>query len=370
MGIRDLSTIETPPRDRLSIKTYLAKYDDDLIKEAIMREMRRGGQIFFVHNQVKSLENLASHIRGLVPQARVGIAHGQLKGIQLERVMLSFLRQELDVLMCSTIIESGLDIPTANTIIINHAERFGLAQIYQLRGRAGRSKDRAYAYLLVPSENAMTPEAQKRLKVLTDFTELGSGFKIAFHDLQIRGGGEILGASQSGHIAAVGYEMYLEFMQNAISELKGSPTPEEIDPEIHLSLPAFLPETYISSISERLSLYKRLSSLTEGQQLADIRSELRDRFGPLPEEAKNLLETFEIRNQMRRARMQRLDWKGGQMIFSFDPDGGVVVDGLLNFVKKHSKLARLAPEGRLFYKAFGKNIDVIQEAKKVLQEII
>jgi len=370
MGIRDLSTIETPPRDRLSIKTYLAKYEDDLVTEAIMREMRRGGQIFFVHNRVKSIENMAAHVRSLVPQARVGIAHGQLKGIQLERVMLSFLRQELDVLMCSTIIESGLDIPTANTIIINHAERFGLAQIYQLRGRAGRSKDRAYAYLLVPSENAMTPEAQKRLKVLTDFTELGSGFKIAFHDLQIRGGGEILGASQSGHIAAVGYEMYLEFMQNAINEQKGNPVSEEIDPEIHLSLPAFLPETYISSISERLSLYKRLSSLIEEQQLAEIRSELRDRFGPLPEEAENLLEAFEIRNQMRRAGMQRLDWKGGQLIFTFDPGSGVNVDGLLSFVKMHPKRAQIAPEGRFFYRVLGENINVLREVKKVLQEIV
>ena len=370
MGIRDLSTIETPPRDRLSIKTYLAKYDDDLVKEAIMREIRRGGQIFFVHNQVKSIENMASHIRRLVPQARVGVAHGQLKGIDLERVMLSFLRQELDVLMCSTIIESGLDIPTANTIIINRAERFGLAQIYQLRGRAGRSRDRAYAYLLVPSENAMTPEAQKRLKVLTDFTELGSGFKIAFHDLQIRGGGEILGASQSGHIAAVGYEMYLEFMQNAVNELKGKSAPEEIDPEIHLSLPAFLPETYISSIGERLSLYKKLSSLTEAQELVEIRDELRDRFGAPPKEAENLLDTFEIRNHMRYARIQRLDWKSGQLIFSFDPDCGADVDGLLNFVKKHPKRARIAPEGRLFYRVLGQNINVIQEVKKVLQEIV
>jgi len=368
-GIRDLTTIETPPRDRLSIKTYLVKFDDEVIRAAVTRELRRAGQVFFVHNEVQTIDHMADHLRRLVPEARIGVAHGQLKETRLEEIMLAFLKKELDVLVCSVIIESGLDIPSANTIIINRADRLGLAQMYQLRGRVGRSFERAYAYLLVPGENIITPEAQKRLKALMDFTELGSGFKIAFHDLQIRGGGEILGSSQTGHVAAVGYEMYLELMEKAVHELKGAPGRTEFDPEIHIPVPAFLPETYISSINQRLSLYKRLSSLVDENDIEEMREELKDRFGPLPEPAEYLLGMVDLRNRMRDASILRVDHRNGELVFSFDPESRVNLDALLDFVRKHPRQTRLSPDGRLYLK-LPQNVDVMDELKKTLKHLM
>ena len=220
-GIRDLSTIETPPEDRQSIRTNVIRFDEAKIVEAVRRELQRGGQVFFVHNRVHNIQAMTQFLRKILPDVRIGVAHGQLPERELEKVMLQFIHRELDLLVCTTIIESGLDIPTANTIIINQADRFGLAQMYQLRGRVGRSRERAYAYLVVSGESTLTREAQKRLKVLMDFSELGAGFKIALHDLQIRGAGHMLGTSQSGHISAVGYELYLQMMEQAINELKG-----------------------------------------------------------------------------------------------------------------------------------------------------
>jgi len=240
-GIRDLSTIETPPEDRQSIRTHIIPFDEAKIVEAVKRELQRGGQIFFVHNRVHNIQTVAFFLKKILPGVRIGVAHGQLPEKELEKVMLQFVRRELDLLVCTTIIESGLDIPTANTIILNQADRFGLAQMYQLRGRVGRSRERAYAYLVVSGESTLTSDAQKRLKVLVDFSELGAGFKIALHDLQIRGAGHLLGTSQSGHVATVGYELYIQMLEEAINELKGAGPVEEWEPEIRLQIPAFIP---------------------------------------------------------------------------------------------------------------------------------
>ena len=248
LGIRDLSVISSPPRQRRSVKTFVAKVDDLVIKEAVTRELQRGGQVFVVHNRVQSIQEMAHRIQELRPEARVAVAHGQMPGRTLEEIMFRFVQREIDVLVCTTIIESGLDIPNANTIIITRADRLGLAEIYQLRGRVGRSSEQAYAYLLVPSLEGLSGDAQQRLRALMDYNELGGGFKLAMSDLQIRGGGNILGESQSGTIAAVGYDLYLELLQQTVEDLKrerngeGPPPDEELEPEINLRLPAFLPE--------------------------------------------------------------------------------------------------------------------------------
>ncbi len=310
-GIRDMSIINTPPADRLAIRTYLCRPDDRIIREAIQRELDRGGQVFFVHNRVQNLPSYAAYVQRLVPAARVGLAHGQMAEKELEDVMWRFWRREVDVLVCTAIIEAGLDIPGANTIIINRAHTLGLAQIYQLRGRVGRSRDQAYAYLLVPEEEHLNPEAQKRLKALMEFTELGSGFKIALHDLQIRGAGNMLGAAQSGHIAEVGYELYLQLLEEEINRLKGQPQDQTPDPEIHLPVAAYLPETYIPDIDQRLLLYRRLSGRLEEGEVDAVAAELLDCYGPLAPEAVNLLEMVRLKSVLRRLGIRRLDMQNG-----------------------------------------------------------
>lgn len=307
-GIRDLSTIETAPQDRRAIETYVCSYDEFAIREAVYRELKRNGQVFFVHNHVQSIHQMAVTLNKLVPEARIGVAHGQMKERDLEKVMLDFVHRQVDVLVCTTIIESGLDIPAANTIIINRADKFGLAQIYQLRGRVGRSSEQAFAYLIVPGEHLISRDAQKRLRALMDFSELGAGFKIALNDLQIRGGGAILGAAQSGHIAAVGYELYLELLEKTMREFKGEQVQSEaIDPEINISLPVFLPETFISDNDQRLLAYKRLATISEEADIDELAAEWRDRYGPLPDSVRNLILLAKLRLLFKTQGIVRMD---------------------------------------------------------------
>jgi transcription-repair coupling factor (superfamily II helicase) len=346
-GIRDLSTIETPPEDRQSIRTYLVRFDEAKIVEAVQQELQRGGQVFFVHNRVHNIQAMAHLLKKMLPSVRIGVAHGQLPERELETVMLQFVRRELDLLVCTTIIESGLDIPTANTIIINQADRFGLAQMYQLRGRVGRSRERAYAYLVVSGESTLTREAQKRLKVLMDFSELGAGFKIALHDLQIRGAGHLLGTSQSGHIAAVGYELYIQMLEQAISELKGEGPAEEWEPEIRLQIPAFIPESYVQDPGHRLSLYKRLASRKSEEELVAMTGELEDRFGSLPEEVKHLLEILLIKQKMRQIGIEKMEASNGNLVFSFLARGNWKPEALVALVKKEPKRYHFQDESRL-----------------------
>ena len=341
MGVRDLSIIQTPPADRLSIQTYVTKFDDGIISHAIEREIDRGGQIFFVHNRVQTIETMARKLRGLVPGARIDIAHGQMKERDLEQAMIRFLAKDTDVLVCTTIIDSGLDIPSANTIIINRVDRFGLAEIYQLRGRVGRSNVKAYAYLLISDGSTLTNDAYKRLKVLMDFSRLGSGVNIALHDLKIRGGGNILGLSQSGHIKALGYELYLRLIEQTMAELKGEVWQEEIFPEINTDLPVFIPHNYIEESDVRLDIYRRLSTIKEELELKEMVREIEDRFGPPPEEALNLISVIKIKIGLKRIGSTRLDLKDGSMIFSFSRDTRLAPPRLVDLVTSNPEDFRL-----------------------------
>jgi transcription-repair coupling factor (superfamily II helicase) len=368
LGIRDLSVISTPPQQRRSVKTFLARHDQLVIREAVLRELERGGQLFFVHNRVQSIHRMADTIAGLVPQARIGVAHGQMPGPQLEDIMVRFINHELDILVCTTIVESGLDIPNANTIIINRADHLGLADIYQLRGRVGRSSRQAYAYLLVASLDHLTPDAQQRLRALMDCSELGGGFKLAMNDLQIRGGGNLLGVSQSGHIAAVGYDLYLELLQSTVADLKRkalegreiSGSTEEIDPEIKLKVAAYLPDSYIQETSQRYHAYRRISVAGNGtaDDLAEIEAELIDRYGPLPREAETLLAIIALKQQLRVLGIYKLEQGPEVLIFAFVPDPPIDPERLLALVqqkpdrKRPLKSIRLTPDQRLIVPLF------------------
>jgi transcription-repair coupling factor (superfamily II helicase) len=316
-GMRDISVIKTPPADRQPIVSYITPYEDGVVKDAVQKELARNGQVFFVHNNIKSIFKVADNLGQLVPEARIGVAHGRLSEAELERVMLRFVHREIDLLVCTTIIESGLDIPSANTMIIDKAERFGLSQIYQLRGRIGRGDHQAYAYLLVSDESHISKDARKRLAALMEYRDLGSGFQIAMKDLQIRGAGTALGASQSGHIAAVGYDLFLRLLDQAVHDLKGESHVEPLDPEINVSLSTGFPEDYIESVSQRLTLYRRLSRLTTLSDIADIKQELKDRYGRLPRPAENLLLKIMLRVLAIQCGVQRLDMDPGTLVLTF-----------------------------------------------------
>jgi len=327
MGIRDLSVIETPPEERFAIETYLSPYDEALIDRAVRFEIERGGQVFFVHNKVRTIETMAEILMGLIPSARIAIAHGQMKEGDLEGTMLRFLRKEVDVLVCSTIIESGLDIPSANTIIINEADRFGLAQIYQLRGRVGRAKEKAYAYLLVSEGTQLTRDAEKRLKALMDFSRLGAGVHLAMHDLKIRGGGNILGFAQAGHINAIGYELYLKLIEQAVAELKGEEWEEEVNPEISIKVSAYLPEGYVADTDMRLNLYRRLSTVRDEAELYGIADEIKDRFGPHPAPVNNLIRIMSIRLCLKRMGIVKVEAAAARLRLTIRPPGHSILPG-------------------------------------------
>jgi transcription-repair coupling factor (superfamily II helicase) len=294
-GIRDMSVINTAPNDRLPIHTSIEAYDDALIQEAILRELRREGQIFYLHNRVQTILSVAERIRKLVPSVRMGVAHGQMHERQLEKVMTAFIRKEIDLLVCTSIIGSGLDIPNANTIIIDRADRFGLADLYQLRGRVGRYKHRAFAYLLVPGDRVPTEDAQKRLKALEEFSSLGSGFRIAMRDLEIRGCGNILGSQQHGHILAVGYQTYMQMVQDAVAEIRGEPVARRTLPPCDVAVDAYIPEEYVPSEAQKMTLYKRIAGLLHTEEARELADELADRFGKPPAPLRRLLDVMRVR---------------------------------------------------------------------------
>ncbi len=370
MGIRDISVISTPPEHRRAIITYICEFDDEVISEAIRRELSRNGQIFFVHNNIHNIWAMAGYLQNLVPEARLDVAHGRLDENELERVMLRFMKKEIDMLVCTTIIESGLDIPAANTILINRADRFGLAQIYQLRGRVGRADEQAYAYLFIPGDSALGKDAQKRLKVLMEYSELGSGFQIAMSDLKIRGGGTILGAAQSGHIAAVGYDMFLKLMESAISELKGEPVREDLEPEINIPVSAFLPESYIPDIDQRLSSYRRLARMTGLKEIAGFKTELIDRFGALPPEALNLLLKIMLKILSVQAGVKRLDLTDQQLLLFFSETHQKYPSGVVDMIVSEPRCFQFTPDhvlkARLFDRGAG---SLLAQAKNILKEI-
>jgi len=339
VGVRDMSTMETPPEERLPIKTYVSEYNEPLIREAIIRELERNGQIFFVHNRVQSIARLAHRLRELVPEAEIAIAHGQMPEEKLERTMLDFIQGKIDVLACTTIIESGLDISNVNTLIVNEADKLGLAQLYQLRGRVGRGSHRAYAYFLYSRGKHLTPAAGKRLQTIFEATELGAGFRIAMKDLEIRGAGNLLGPEQSGHIAAVGFNLYCQLLAEAVEELKAKQSGVDRAaarrvsstgislapwPTIDLPLSAYLPEDYVADLTTRLTLYQRLAKISSVDELRQIREEFRDRFGDLPSVVENLLYMVNLRTLAAQAGMQSISKEDRQIVIRFRE--GVKID--------------------------------------------
>ncbi|MEE9536005.1 MAG: transcription-repair coupling factor [Desulfobacterales bacterium] len=371
VGIRDISIISTPPEFRQAIITYICEFDGALISEAIQKELSRQGQIFFVHNNIQSITKIARKLQHLVPEVRLDIAHGRMAENDLEQVMYRFLNKEFDMLVCTTIIESGLDIPAANTIIVNRADRFGLAQIYQLRGRVGRADEQAYAYLIIPNESLLTKDAQKRLKVLMEHSDLGSGFQIAMNDLKIRGGGTILGASQSGHIAAVGYDMFLKLMEDAMAELKGEAPLESLEPEINVRMSAFISESYIPDIDQRLAAYRRLAKMTELKEIDDFKTELIDRYGELPKEASNLLFKIVLKILSRKTGVSRLDLTGQQLLLHFSDvhikNTERLVDMILSAPERYKLMKGHVLSVKLAGYAGGSHLS---RAKNILKEIV
>ena len=371
VGIRDISIISTPPEFRRSIITTVSEFDDELVTEAIRKELQRSGQIFFVHNNIQSIDRMARRLQQLVPEARLDIAHGQMSENELEQVMYRFFNREFDLLVCTTIIESGLDVSSANTIIVNRADRFGLAQIYQLRGRVGRSDEQAYAYLIIPHESIITTDARKRLKVLMEHSDLGSGFQIAMNDLKIRGGGTILGASQSGHIAAVGYDMFLKLMENAIAELKGEKPSEPLNPEINVRLSAYLSASYIPDIDQRMAAYRRLARMTELREVSDFKNELIDRYGKLPLEASNLLFKIVLKISSKKAGIAKLDLLDRRMHLQFSTSHLKNTEALVDMIQSDPGRFELTPGQILKVKLPNDpSTSYLRQAKNILKDII
>jgi transcription-repair coupling factor (superfamily II helicase) len=371
-GIRDFSVIATAPQKRLAIKTFVSAWSEGLIREAVMRELRRGGQAYFLHNEVETIERMRERVAKLLPEARIAVAHGQMRERELERVMRDFTAQRFNVLLCSTIIETGIDIPTANTIVINRADRFGLAQLHQLRGRVGRSHHQAYAYLLTPGEDALGAQAKKRLEAIQMMEELGSGFYLAMHDLEIRGAGEVLGEEQSGEIQEVGFSLYARMLERAVRRLKSGKAADpgeaiDISTEVNLHVPALLPATYCSDVHERLSLYKRLADADTPESLDLLREELVDRFGELPEPARALIECHRVRIAARPLGVARVDatHEAVQLQFIRNPplDGAKVID----FIRRKGRAARLAGPEKLRVEA---KLPAWQERAQAVKDIL
>jgi transcription-repair coupling factor (superfamily II helicase) len=369
-SIRDLSIIETPPPNRLAIRTYITRYDEGVIRDAVMREVERDGQVFFLHNRVETIERMAQKLADLMPEVSLAVAHGQMRPRELERVMAEFLENRTQLLVCSAIIESGLDFPNANTIIINRADRFGLAQLYQLRGRVGRSHRRAYAYLLIPGEHTITPDAEKRLRALQELDELGGGLRLAMHDLEIRGAGNLLGQQQSGHISAVGFELYTRMMEEAVRGLRGETVVPEIEPEIRLGIAAYFPEDYVADANQRLLLYKRLASVKSEAELEELRAEITDRYGAYPPAVANLFLVMNLRRSLKASGVERISYHDGTVSLRFHAQAELRPERLLEIVAKDRSRYRLFPDRRVSFTPGQKSWEaMIPEIADFLQAI-
>ena len=345
-GMRDMSIIATPPARRLSIKTFVMAKSDALMKEAILRELLRGGQVYLLHNDVASIERMAETIRELVPEARVGVAHGQMPENQLEQVMQQFYHKKFNVLICSTIIETGIDVPNANTIIIERADKFGLAQLHQLRGRVGRSHHQAYCYLLVPSIKGLKGDAKRRLHAIERANTLGAGFMLASEDLEIRGAGEILGKQQSGNMQAIGFSLYMDMLERATKAIKAGRepdlnTPLSLTSEINLHSSALIPEEYLHDVHQRLLFYKRISSADDKDSLIDIRTEMIDRFGTLPDQTKQLFAVHGLRIQAEPLLINKIDASSNSVTLEFAPDTPVDALAIIKLIQSDAKRYRM-----------------------------
>ncbi|MGB8062447.1 MAG: transcription-repair coupling factor [Candidatus Sulfotelmatobacter sp.] len=369
VGLRDMSVIETPPKDRMAIQTVVASWDDKLIQSAIEQELERGGQVYFVHNRVESIWEIAAKLQALVPKARVIVGHGQMGESELEKVMLTFMHHEADILVATTIIENGLDIPLCNTILINRADRLGLSELYQLRGRVGRSNRRAYAYLLIPKEAELTPVARRRLAALKEFSDLGAGFKIAALDLELRGAGNLLGGEQSGHIEAIGFELYTQMLDRAVREMKGEVAPDEAETQLNLGLNIRIPAEYIPEENQRLRMYKRVAGVETESQLSDVGSELQDRYGEPPQAVRNLLDYASLKLLCMRVGVNAIERKRDFVTFKFRQNAAVDPEHLAHFVSAQ-RGAQFTPDGMLKFalKAAAAD-DVLRALRTVLEQL-
>jgi len=367
LGLRDMSVIETPPRDRLAIQTVVATWDEKLIRSAIEQELERGGQVYFVHNRVESIFEIAAKLRELAPRARVLVGHGQMGEGELEKVMLAFMQHEADILVATTIIENGLDIPLCNTILINRADRHGLSELYQLRGRVGRSNRRSYAYLLVPPDRELNEIARRRLAALKEFSDLGAGFKIAALDLELRGAGNLLGGQQSGHIEAVGFEMYTTMLEQMIRELKGEHVPEVTDTALNLGLNIRIPNDYIPEENQRLRIYKRTAAVEDEKQLSDVASELRDRYGELPLPVQHLLQYAHLRLECQRLGVASIERKRDQVSVKFTQTAEADPQKIMQLVARHKGVV-FTPQGILKFSLKAARPDeVLNGLRKLLE---
>jgi len=371
VGLRDMSVIETPPKDRMAIQTVVAKFDEKIVRSAVEVELERGGQVYFVHNRVESIYDIASRIRELVPAARVAVGHGQMGETELEKVMLAFMNHEFDVLVATTIIENGLDIPMANTILINRADRHGLSELYQLRGRVGRSNRRAYAYLLIPSENELTEIARRRLAALKEFSDLGAGFKIAALDLELRGAGNMLGGEQSGHIEAVGFELYTSMLEAAVKEMKGESSEERPATQLNLGIALRIDESYVPEENQRLRLYKKIAGAASEAAVAEVRAELEDRYGAPPDATVFLLEAAMLRLECEHLGIAQVDRKRGELQIRFMENAAVDPQHLMRLVARNAKRgAQFTPQGLLKYPLASTRPDeVLLEIHELLEKL-
>ncbi|NIR60322.1 MAG: transcription-repair coupling factor, partial [Gammaproteobacteria bacterium] len=371
-GMRDLSIIATPPANRLTIKTFVSRWNKTLVREALLREIKRGGQVYFLHNEVETIHRIAHDVQSLVPEATVRVAHGQMRERELERVMLDFYHRRFNVLVCTTIIESGIDVPTANTMVVNRADKLGLAQLHQLRGRVGRSHHRAYAYLITPPPKAMTPDAVKRLEAIESLEDLGAGFTLATHDLEIRGAGELLGEEQSGQIQEIGFTLYNELLERAVKALKSGREPDlerPIDhgPEVDLHVPALIPEDYLPDVHSRLILYKRIASAASREALRDLQVEMIDRFGLLPEPVKNLFRVTELKLEAAPLSIRRIEVgpEGGRILFG--PEPAVDPAKIAQLVQSRPETYRLDGTQKL---SFGESLPDAQTRISAVEELL
>jgi transcription-repair coupling factor (superfamily II helicase) len=371
VGLRDMSVIETPPKDRMAIQTVVAKFDEKLIRSAVELELERSGQVYFVHNRVETIYELAAKIQELVPQARVVVGHGQMGEAELERTLLAFMNHEYDVFVATTIIENGIDIPLANTIIINRADRHGLSELYQLRGRVGRSNRRAYAYLLIPPEQELTDVARRRLAALKEFSDLGAGFKIAALDLELRGAGNMLGGEQSGHIEAVGFELYTSMLEEAVAKLKGEEKRDQVTTQLNLGISLRIDESYIPEENQRLRIYKKIAGAQDESMLADVRAELEDRYGALPESVIYLLHAAALRLTSERLGVQQIDRKRDQLHIRFTEKAEVDPGRLMKLVARNAKKgAQFTPQGVLRFPLAGvRPADIFGEVHALLNQL-
>ena len=369
LGIRDMSVIYEPPQNRKPVQTYVLEYDDEIVREAITKELEHDGQVFYLFNNVEGIEAKANKIQALVPEAKIGVAHGQMSGRELEEIMQDFIDKKINVLVCTTILESGIDIPNANSIIVENADRLGLAQLYQIRGRVGRSEKQGYAYIMYKKDKLLSEVADKRLKAIKEFTEFGSGFKIAMRDLEIRGAGSILGEMQHGHMEQVGYDMYCKLLDQVVKEMKGIQVEEEIDVQLDLDVSSYIPDEFIEDSNQKIEIYQEIALCKNEDEIKDITDSIIDRYGNMPKEIEKLLDIARIRNACRAKNIIKVAQKSDKVIFYFDEKtfDFSVVDKLL---KKYGMRIKFSPAKNPYVTYKLKNInDILKEIKEFLQEV-